>query len=159
MRRNRKPLVQFKEAENKQDPLAREVVGAQISFYWAYGWLEVPEIMWVRTNDYKFHTFRSVHFHLSLSPRPSFRFSEGLVPRLEYLWGCWRPWRAAWKVNGIQEFPGQGTLESWPFSILGGLSSGVSEGVDMWPKLLYLEVSWKKACVVLQGAGWRLWNF
>jgi len=21
--------------------------GAQISFYWAYGWLEVPEIMWV----------------------------------------------------------------------------------------------------------------
>jgi len=38
--------------------------------------------MWVRTNNYKFHTFRSVHFHLSLSPRPSFRFSEGRVPRL-----------------------------------------------------------------------------
>jgi len=43
---NRKPLVQFKETENKQDLLAREVVGAQISFYWAYRWLEVPEIMW-----------------------------------------------------------------------------------------------------------------
>jgi len=44
---NRNPLVQFKETENKQDLLAREVVGAQISFYWAYGWLEVPEIVWV----------------------------------------------------------------------------------------------------------------
>ena len=75
-----------KETEKgKQDLLGREVVGAQISFYWAYGRLEVPEIMWVRTNNYKFHTFRSVHFHLSLSPRPSFRFSEGLVPRLR-LW-------------------------------------------------------------------------
>ena len=81
---NRKPLVQFKETENKQDLLAREVVGAQNSFYWAYGWLEVPEIMWVRTNNnyYKFHTFHSVHFHLSLSLRPSFQFSEGLIPRL-----------------------------------------------------------------------------
>ena len=68
---NHKLLVQFKETENK-DMLAREVVGAQISFYWAYGRLEVPEIKWVRTNNYKFHTFRSVHFHLSLSPRPSF---------------------------------------------------------------------------------------
>jgi len=81
---NRKPLVQFKETEKKQDLLAREVVGAQISFYWAYRWLEVPEIMWVQTNNYKFHAFRLVHFHLSLSPRPSFRFSEGLVPRLEF---------------------------------------------------------------------------
>jgi len=42
---NRKPLVQFKETENKQDLLVREVVGAQINFYWAYGRLEVPEIM------------------------------------------------------------------------------------------------------------------
>ena len=75
---NHKPLVQFKETENKQDLLAREVVGAQISFYWAYGRLEVPE-MWVRTNNYKFRIFRSVHFR----PRPSFRFSEGLVPRLQ----------------------------------------------------------------------------
>ena len=79
---NRKPLVQFKESENKQDLLVREVVRAQISFYWAHGWLEVPEIMWVWTNNYKFHTFRLVHFHLSLSPRPSFQFSEGLVPRI-----------------------------------------------------------------------------
>ena len=86
---NCKLLVQFKETENKQDLLAREVVGAQISFYWAYGRLEVPEIMWLRTNNYNFHTFRSVHFHLSLSPRPSFRFSEGLVPRLlTLLGGC-----------------------------------------------------------------------
>ena len=29
---NCKPLVQFKETENKQDLLAREVVGTQISF-------------------------------------------------------------------------------------------------------------------------------
>ena len=36
--------------------------------------------------------------------------------RLECLLSAWR---AAWKVNSIQEFPGQGTLESWPFSILG----------------------------------------
>ena len=72
---NRNPLVQFKETELQ----AREVVGTQISFDWAHGLLEVPKIKWVRT---KFHTFRSVHFHLSLSPKPSFQFSEGLVSRL-----------------------------------------------------------------------------
>ena len=44
---NRNPLVQFKETENKQDLLAREVVGEQISSYWAYIRLEVLEIMWV----------------------------------------------------------------------------------------------------------------
>jgi len=60
----------------------REVVGALISSYWANGRLEVPEIKWVRTNNYKFHTFGSVHFNPSLSPRPSFRFSKDLVPRL-----------------------------------------------------------------------------
>ena len=38
---NRNLLVQFKETENKQDLLAREVVGAQISSYWAHGQLEV----------------------------------------------------------------------------------------------------------------------
>jgi len=38
---------QYEQSENKQDLLAREVVGAQISFYWAYRRLEVPEIMWV----------------------------------------------------------------------------------------------------------------
>ena len=32
----------------------------------------------------------------------------------ECLWGCWSAQRAGWKVNCIQEFPGQGTLESWP---------------------------------------------
>jgi len=67
--KNRNPLVQLKETKNKWDLLAREVVGAQISSYWAHGWLETK---WVRTNNYEFHTFRSVHFHLSLSPRPSF---------------------------------------------------------------------------------------
>jgi len=41
---NCKPLVQFKETENKQDLLAREVVGTQISFCWANRWLEVPEL-------------------------------------------------------------------------------------------------------------------
>jgi len=60
---NRKPLVQFRETENRQDLLAREVVGTQISFYWAYRWLEVPEIMWVRTNNYKFHPFHSFYIH------------------------------------------------------------------------------------------------
>jgi len=60
----------------------REVVGAQLSRCWANRRLEAPELKWVRTNNYKFHTFRSVHFNPSLSPRPSFRFSEGLVPRL-----------------------------------------------------------------------------
>jgi len=82
---NRKPLVQFKETKNKQDLLAKEVVGAQISFHWAYRRLEVPEIMWVRTNNYKFHTFLSVHFLPSLSPRSSFLFSKGLVLRLALL--------------------------------------------------------------------------
>ena len=78
---NRNPLVQVKETENKWDLLAR-VVGAQISSYGVHRWLEVSQTKWVRTNNYKFHTFRSVHFDPSLSPRPSFRFSEGLVPRL-----------------------------------------------------------------------------
>jgi len=31
----------------------------------------------------------------------------------ECLWGCWSTQRAGWKVNGIQEFPDQDTLESW----------------------------------------------
>jgi len=79
---NCNPLVQFKETENNWVLLVREVVGAQISSYWAHGRLEVPQIKWVRTNNYKFHTFRSVHFDPSLCPRPSFRFSEGLVLRL-----------------------------------------------------------------------------
>jgi len=79
---NRKLLVQFKGAENKRDLLVREVVGAQINSYWAHGRLEVPGIRWVCTNNYKFHTFHSVHFHLRLSSRPSFQFSKGLVPRL-----------------------------------------------------------------------------
>ena len=60
----------------------REVVGAQISSYWTHGRLEVPQIKWVWTNNHKFHTFRLVHFDPSLSPRPSFRFSKGLVQRL-----------------------------------------------------------------------------
>jgi len=33
-------LVQFKETKNKEDLLAREVVGAQSSSYRAHGWLE-----------------------------------------------------------------------------------------------------------------------
>ena len=78
---NRNPLVQLKETKNKQDVLARDVVGARISSYWAHG-RQGPAIKWVRTNNYKFDTFRSIHFDPSLSPRPSFRFSEGLVPRL-----------------------------------------------------------------------------
>ena len=41
---NRNPLEYFKETENKRDLLAREVVGALISSYWAHGRLEVPEI-------------------------------------------------------------------------------------------------------------------
>ena len=65
-------LLEIQETENKWDLVARKVVGAQICSYWAQGRLEVPEIKWVRTNNYKFHTFRLVHFHLSLSPRPSF---------------------------------------------------------------------------------------
>jgi len=65
---NHNPLVWFKETENKWDLLAREVVGALISSYWAHGRLEVPEIKWARTNNYKFHTFRLVQFDPSLSP-------------------------------------------------------------------------------------------
>ena len=34
---NRNLLVQFKEVENKRDLLAREVVGPQLSPYWAHG--------------------------------------------------------------------------------------------------------------------------
>ena len=57
---------QLKETENKQDLLARDVVGALISSYWAHGWLEVPEIKWLIITN-------SIH---------SAQFSEGLVPRL-----------------------------------------------------------------------------
>jgi len=32
---------------NKQDLPVREVIGAQISCYWAHKWLEVPEVKWV----------------------------------------------------------------------------------------------------------------
>jgi len=80
--RNGKLLVQLKEMENKWDLLVRDVVGAQLSSYWANGRLEVPEIKWLQTNNYKFCTFCSVHFDPGLSPRPSFRFFKGLVPRL-----------------------------------------------------------------------------
>ena len=52
----------LKEIENKRNLLAREVAGALISSYRAHGRLEVPEIKWARTNNYKFYTFRSVHF-------------------------------------------------------------------------------------------------
>ena len=79
---SRNLLVQFKETKNKQDLLVRVVVGAQISSYWANRMARIPEMKWVRSNNNKFHTFRSVHFHFSISLRPSFRFSEGLVPRL-----------------------------------------------------------------------------
>jgi len=44
-------LVWFKETENKWDLLVREVVGAQISSYWAHRRLEVPQIKWVQTNN------------------------------------------------------------------------------------------------------------
>jgi len=57
--------------EKKWDLLVREVVRAQLSPYWAHRWLEVPE-----ANIYKFHTFWLLHFHPSLSTRPSFRSSE-----------------------------------------------------------------------------------
>jgi len=49
-----------------------------------------PEIKWVRTNNYKFHTFHLVHFRLSLSPRPSFQISEGLVLRLADTLATWQ---------------------------------------------------------------------
>jgi len=45
---NRNPLVQFK---NKQGLLAREVVGAQINYFWAHRRLEVPEIKRVQTSN------------------------------------------------------------------------------------------------------------
>ena len=40
------------------------------------------------------HSVCTVHFHPSLSPRPSFRFSEGLVPKL--LWNGGSPRPLAW---------------------------------------------------------------
>ena len=49
--------------------VARVVVGAQLSSYWANRWLEVPEIKWVWTNNYKFHTFQP--------PSPSFWYFQG----------------------------------------------------------------------------------
>jgi len=68
--------------ENKWDLLVREVVGAQISPYWAHGRLEVPEMKWVRTNN-----TNSIHSAQYTStpaylPDPPSDFSEGLVPRL-----------------------------------------------------------------------------
>jgi len=46
--------------------LVREVFGAKLSPCWANGQLEGPEIKWVQTNNYKFHTFHLVHFNPSL---------------------------------------------------------------------------------------------
>jgi len=40
--------------ENKRDLLAKEVVEVQLSPNWADGRLDVPEIKWVQTNNYKF---------------------------------------------------------------------------------------------------------
>jgi len=77
------PASTVQRVQKKWDLQAREIVGAQICSYWAHRRLEVPEIKWVQTNNYKFHTFRLVHFHLNLSPRPSLQFSKGLVPRLD----------------------------------------------------------------------------
>ena len=88
----------------RRDLLAREVVGALISSYLAHGRLEVSvSLSYMYTSGLRFvfpinahrhaimnqsearlHSRRSVHFRPSLhvSPIPSFRFSEGLVPRL-----------------------------------------------------------------------------
>ena len=82
----------------------------------------------------------SEHTHqypLKLSPGKSlvnshhFRYSHKSLPLLA--WQFWPQIYSLWqaldwglllsksrlKVNDIQEFPGQGTLESWPFGILG----------------------------------------
>jgi len=49
-------------------------------------WLVVPLNACVNSIlnqlEVRLHSGRMVHFCLSLSPRPSFQFSEGLVPRL-----------------------------------------------------------------------------
>jgi len=109
--------IQFKETENKWDLLVREVVEAQLSPYWAHGWLEVPEIKWVLTNNYKFHTFRSVHCHPSLSPRLSFRFFRGSGSKTTF--GCsnmvmvWDTHTSGWPRPGAQP----GWSGGWSHSI------------------------------------------
>ena len=93
----------------------RVVVEAQLSPYWAHGQLEVPEIKWVLTNNYKFHIFRSVHCHPSLSPRLSFWFFRGSGS--ETTFGCsnivivWRthlrlttPRSSAWMKRRMKPF-------------------------------------------------------
>ena len=52
----------------------------------------------------------------------------------ECLWGCWSAQRAGWKVNGIQEFPGQDTLQSWPFGILGPPVFTLARNFDSRPQ-------------------------
>ena len=75
------PAVWFKEMENKWDLLAREVVEHSLALIGptdGYS-IEVPEIKWLYM--YKFHTFRSVHFHPPAHlPDPPSNLVEGLVP-------------------------------------------------------------------------------
>ena len=62
-------------------------------------------------------------------------------------------------MGGMADFPGQGTLESWPFGILGPAHfkfvldwilcvlpavKAEREGVHLWPELSNLEVIGKK---------------
>ena len=60
----------------------------------------------------------------------------------ECLWGCLSAWRAGWKVNGIHKFPGQGTLESWPFGILGPAHFVLARILDSRPQFRACEREW-----------------
>ena len=87
----------------------------------------------------------------------------------ECLWGCWSAQRAGWKVNSIQEFPGQVTLQKltfWhsrphPFLCelefwIVGLNPGPVRGSRFVAKLPNPEVSREKHAPYVVFAGGRL---
>ena len=96
--------------------------------------------LWVQTNNYKFHTFHSVHFHPSLSPRLPFWFSEGLVLRVWFRDYCSRgaQYRCYWHVYILGFVADWQTME--PVHML-KLSLPYPIGVDAWTRTVSKDIS------------------
>ena len=89
--------------------------------------------MWVRTNNYKFHTFHSVHFHSAESPRPSFRFSEGLVPRLPKVYSLVKVVRV--QIKRVPGFRGPNFAAYWRTWVIDGAPQGFVATRTVQPEL------------------------
>ena len=98
--------------------------------------------LWVQTNNYKFHTFHSVHFHPSLSPRLPFWFSEGLVLRVWFRDYCSRgaQYRCYWHVY-ILGFVADWQLQTMEPVHMLKLSLPYPIGVDAWTRTVSKDIS------------------